>query len=107
MRLFARSHREIGVTLGFQDSHIYSFYETDNLPTAQEGEPGEWTLSGRSAVLVDRYSVRSGRSWEATVAIEGTHQRMLFVHLYHHHDLSGSNLHAPSASTREFDNFAI
>lgn len=31
-------------------------------PTAQEGEPGKWTLSGRPAILVDRYSARSGRS---------------------------------------------
>ena len=49
----------------FQDSHIYSFYETDMSPTAQEGEPGKWTMSGRPAVLVDRHSARSGRSWES------------------------------------------
>ena len=48
----------------FPDSRIYSFYETEMSPTAQEGEPGEWSMNGRPAVLVDRYSARSGRSWE-------------------------------------------
>ena len=48
----------------YQDSRIYSFYETDMSPTAQEGESGKWTMTGRPAVLVDRHSARSGRSWE-------------------------------------------
>ncbi len=48
----------------FQDSKIYSFYETDMSPTAQEGGPGKWSMNGRPAVLVDRHSARSGRSWE-------------------------------------------
>lgn len=44
-------------------------------------------MSGRPAVLVNRHSARSDRSCEGTVAIDGTHQRMLFVHLHCHHDL--------------------
>ena len=37
----------------FSDSRIYSFYEIEVLPTAQEGDPGEWSMNGRPAVLVD------------------------------------------------------
>lgn len=51
-------------TFDFQDSQIYSFYETDMSPTAQEGDSGKWSMNGRPAVLVDRHSARSGRSWE-------------------------------------------
>ena len=51
-------------TFDFQDSRIYSFYETDMSPTAQDGDPGKWSMNGRPAVLVDRHSARSGRSWE-------------------------------------------
>ena len=53
-------------TFAFQDSHIYSFYETDMSPTAKEGEPGRWSMTGDPTVLVDRHSARSGRSWEGT-----------------------------------------
>lgn len=48
----------------FPDSRFYSFYETHMSPTAQEGDAGKWTMTGRPAVLVDRHSARSGRTWE-------------------------------------------
>lgn len=51
-------------TFDSQDSQIYSFYETDMSPTAQEGDSGKWSMNGRPAVLDDRHSARSGRSWE-------------------------------------------
>lgn len=68
-------------TFTFQDSHIYSFYETNTSPTAKEGEPGKWTMTGDSAVLVDRHSARSGRSWEGDhlhhLPISSNHSEMV------------------------------
>ena len=48
----------------FRDSHVVSFFETTASPTAHQDDTGKWSMSGKSAVLVDRYSARSGRSWE-------------------------------------------
>lgn len=48
----------------FRDSYIYSFYETYASPTVKKDDAGKWSMSGDFAVLVDRYSARSGRSWE-------------------------------------------
>ena len=48
----------------FRDSYVYSFYETYASPTVKKDDAGKWTMSGDFAVLVDRYSARSGRSWE-------------------------------------------
>ena len=68
-------------TFAFQDSHIYSFYETNTSPTAKEGEPGKWTMTGHPAVLVDRHSARSGRSWEGNhlhhLPISSNHSEMV------------------------------
>ena len=68
-------------TFAFQDSHIYSFYETNKSPTAKEGEPGQWTMTGDPAVLVDRHSARSGRSWEGNhlhhLPISSNHSEMV------------------------------
>ena len=64
----------------FQDSRIYSFYETDMSPTAQEDEPGKWSMNGRPAVLVDRYSARSGRFWEGdqfNLPVSRNHSQMV------------------------------
>ena len=64
----------------FPDSRIYSFYETEMSPTAQEGDPGKWSMNGRPAVLVDRYSARSGRSWEGEqfhMPISSKHSEMV------------------------------
>ena len=51
-------------TFHFQDSHIISFFETKASPTAKLDSTGRWCMSGEPAVLVDRYSAISGRSWE-------------------------------------------
>ena len=51
-------------TFHFQDSHIISFFETKASPTAKLDSTGRWTMSGEPAVLVDRHSAKSGRSWE-------------------------------------------
>ena len=67
-------------TFAFQDSHIYSFYETDMSPTAKEGEPGRWSMTGDPTVLVDRHSARSGRSWEGNhlhLPIKKSHSEMV------------------------------
>ena len=48
----------------FRDSYVYSFYETYASPIVKKDDAGKWTMSGDFAVLVDRYSARSGRSWE-------------------------------------------
>lgn len=68
-------------TFAFQDSHIYSFYETNTSPTAKEGQPGQWTMTGDPAVLVDRHSARSGRSWEGNhlhhLPISSNHSEMV------------------------------
>ena len=68
-------------TFAFQDSHIYSFYETNTSPTAKEGERGQWTMTGDPAVLVDRHSARSGRSWEGNhlhhLPISSNHSEMV------------------------------
>lgn len=47
----------------FRDSHVVSFYETAESPTARFNE-GKWSMTGDPAVLVDRYSAKSGRVWE-------------------------------------------
>ena len=68
-------------TFAFQDSHVYSFYETNTSPTAKEGESGKWTMTGDPAVLVDRHSARSGRSWEVNhlhhLPISSNHSEMV------------------------------
>lgn len=51
-------------TFYFQDSHIISFFETKASPTAKLDSTGRWSMSGEPAVLVDRHSAKSGRSWE-------------------------------------------
>ena len=51
-------------TFYFQDSHVISFFETKPSPTAKLGSTGRWSMSGEPAVLVDRHSAKSGRSWE-------------------------------------------
>ena len=48
----------------FKDSEIISFYETCASRTARKNSDGKWSMSGDYAVLVDRYSAKSGRSWE-------------------------------------------
>ena len=48
----------------FKDSEIISFYETCASRTARKDPEGKWSMSGEDAVLVDRYSAQSGRSWE-------------------------------------------
>lgn len=47
----------------FRDSYVVSFYETAESPTARFNE-GKWSMTGDPAVLVDRYSAKSGRVWE-------------------------------------------
>ena len=47
----------------FEDSQIISLFETQTSRTARE-DAGKWSMSGDSAVLVDRFSAKSGRSWE-------------------------------------------
>lgn len=71
--------KKFRTVFNFRDSHIYSFYETDMSPTAQEGDPGKWAMTGRPAVLVDRFSARSGRSWEEdeTFPISRNHSEMV------------------------------
>lgn len=49
----------------FRDSHVISFFETEESPTARLNE-GQWSMSGDPAILVDRYSAKSGRLWEDT-----------------------------------------
>ena len=51
-------------TFHFRDSHIISFFETKASPTAKLDSTGRWSMSGEPAVLVDRHSAKSGRSWE-------------------------------------------
>ena len=48
----------------FKDSEIISFYETCASRTARKNADGKWSMSGDYAVLVDRFSAKSGRSWE-------------------------------------------
>ena len=48
----------------FKDSQIISFYETCASRTARKDTEGKWSMSGEYAVLVDRFSAKSGRSWE-------------------------------------------
>ena len=48
----------------FKDSEIVSLYETYASPTARKDALGKWSMSGDHAVLVDRFSARSGRLWE-------------------------------------------
>ena len=48
----------------FKDSEIISLYETHASRTARKNATGGWSMSGDHAVLVDRFSARSGRSWE-------------------------------------------
>ena len=48
----------------FKDSEIFSFYETCASRTARKDTEGNWSMSGDYAVLVDRFSAKSGRSWE-------------------------------------------
>ena len=48
----------------FKDSDIISLYETHTSRTARKDATGKWSMSGDHAVLVDRFSARSGRSWE-------------------------------------------
>ena len=48
----------------FKDSEIISLYETCASRTAMKDTNGKWSMSGEYAVLVDRYSARSGRLWE-------------------------------------------
>ncbi|KAM0794375.1 hypothetical protein BDR22DRAFT_815315, partial [Usnea florida] len=47
----------------FRDSHVISFFETEESPTAKLRE-GRWSMTGDPTILVDRYSAKSGRSWE-------------------------------------------
>ena len=47
----------------FRDSHVVSFFETEESPTAKLSE-GRWSMTGDPSILVDRYSAKSGRSWE-------------------------------------------
>ena len=47
----------------FRDSHVISFFETEESPTAKLNE-GRWSMTGDPTILVDRYSAKSGRSWE-------------------------------------------
>lgn len=50
-------------TFDFKDSEIISFYETCASRTARKDTEGKWSMSGDYAVLVDRFSAKSGRSW--------------------------------------------
>ena len=47
----------------FRDSHVISFFETEESPTAKLND-GRWSMTGDPTILVDRYSAKSGRSWE-------------------------------------------
>lgn len=47
----------------FRDSQVISFFETKESPTARLDE-GKWSMTGDPAILVDRYSAKSGRLWE-------------------------------------------
>lgn len=47
----------------FRDSYVISFFETRESPTARLDE-GNWSMTGDPAILVDRYSAKSGRPWE-------------------------------------------
>ena len=52
------------IVFDFKDSEIISFYETRASRTAKKDGNGTWSMSGDYAVLVDRFSAKSGRSWE-------------------------------------------
>ena len=64
----------------FRDSHVVSFFETDESPTAKLNE-GRWSMTGDPTILVDRYSAKSGRSWEDKLShihpINCTHSEMV------------------------------
>ena len=65
----------------FQDSEIISLYETYASRTATKDTLGKWTMSGDYAILVDRFSARSGRQWEESHPflhpINGNHSDMV------------------------------
>ena len=63
----------------FKDSEIVSLYETCASRTAMKDTNGDWSMSGDYAVLVDRYSARSGRSWEesSSLPISRNHSDMV------------------------------
>lgn len=65
----------------FEDSEIISLYETCASRTAKKDTLGKWTMSGDYAILVDRFSARSGRQWEEShrflYPINGNHSDMV------------------------------
>lgn len=72
---------------GSSDTRIVSFYETQTSPTAIEGPSGNWTMSGKHAVLVDRHSATSGRSQDENLAINQSHSDMVkFKRMDHEYD---------------------
>lgn len=65
----------------FKDSEIISLYETYASRTATKDTLGKWTMSGDYAILVDRFSAKSGRQWEESHSflqpINGNHSDMV------------------------------
>ena len=56
--------KKFQTVFSFKDSEIISLYETCASRTAKKDAAGRWSMSGDYAVLVDRFSAKSGRSWE-------------------------------------------
>ena len=50
----------------FRDSEIVSLYETRASRMARKDALIKWSMNGEFAVLVNRFSARSGRAWEDT-----------------------------------------
>lgn len=65
----------------FKDSEIISLYETYASRTAKKDTLGKWNMSGDYAILVDRFSAKSGRQWEESHSflqpINGNHSDMV------------------------------
>ncbi|RFU75120.1 hypothetical protein TARUN_7122 [Trichoderma arundinaceum] len=60
-----RLQTEFHPALGEQgDAEVICFYETEESPTAQQGQDGKWRMSGPLAVLVTQSSAVHCRSWE-------------------------------------------
>ncbi|KAL6826497.1 hypothetical protein V8C40DRAFT_244386 [Trichoderma camerunense] len=66
---------------GYDESEIFSFYETRLSPTVLLDARGRWTMTGEPAVLVSKASATHCRPWENTAehicAINRTHSEMV------------------------------
>ncbi|KAF2261462.1 hypothetical protein CC78DRAFT_535652 [Lojkania enalia] len=58
-------NRNFPVAFSLHDSKVFSYYETELSPTAQQAEDGKWALNGPLERLVDPTAAINGRPWEA------------------------------------------